>query len=111
MEDGAATGRDDRHPEVRATLGDPARRADILRALGDPVRFAALQLLRERPCNFTEICRELGRPRSSTSHHLAQLRGNGLVAGRRRGQSVVYHLTELGDVVARAVVRLADVPY
>ena len=41
----------------------------------------------------------------SASEHLAVLRGAGLIASRRAGQSVVHSLTELGLTVLRVAER------
>jgi DNA-binding transcriptional ArsR family regulator len=50
------------------------------RALGDPKRLALLNRLREGDASLAELAGELGLAKSTTHHHLAQLRAARLIA-------------------------------
>jgi DNA-binding transcriptional ArsR family regulator len=80
--------------------------AAVLRALATPVRLAVLVELRAGPRCVHELVAALydaGRPASQplVSQHLRVLRRTGLVTSARRGQEVVYALT---DERARAII-------
>lgn len=59
---------------------DAAARLRLLaRAAGDHMRMRILQELRSGPRSLPEICRQLDSPRTTLLHHLALLRGAGLI--------------------------------
>lgn len=59
---------------------DPIDRLrDLTRAVGDDVRLRILTELRTDPCTLPELCARLERPRTTLLHHLALLRGAGLI--------------------------------
>jgi ArsR family transcriptional regulator, arsenate/arsenite/antimonite-responsive transcriptional repressor len=65
----------------------------LLKAFADPVRLRLLNLLSEEE----EVCvchlhGALELPQPTVSRHLAYLRKHGLVAGRKQGLWVYYHL-------------------
>jgi DNA-binding transcriptional ArsR family regulator len=75
---------------------DPEQaRADQLerlgRALGDSKRVAILLRLSQSPATFAELAEEAGLARSTTHHHLAQLRAAGLIV--LHGNARRYHYT------------------
>ena len=79
-------------------LSSPAaadvRKAEFFRALGHPARIRVLQLLRGGELTVGALQNELGLDSGGMSQHLAALRKQGLVAGRRAGTSVHYRLKD-----------------
>ncbi|WP_328420026.1 winged helix-turn-helix domain-containing protein [Micromonospora sp. NBC_00389] len=67
-----------------------------LGALLGSTRAAALSLL-DTPLSTGELAAMLGLAPATASHHLTTLRDNGLIAGVRRGRTVCYARTVLGD--------------
>lgn len=66
--------------------------AATLQALATPSRLRILARLQEGPCAATELAEAVGMEQSACSHQLRLLRNLGLVAGERRGRSVIYAL-------------------
>jgi DNA-binding transcriptional ArsR family regulator len=69
-------------------------KADFFRTLGHPARVRLLQALREGERTVGALQETLGLDSSGTSQHLAALRRQGLVASRREGTSVYYHVKD-----------------
>lgn len=65
-------------------------KAELFRVLGHPMRVRILELLREGERAVGDLQAALGLDSSGTSQHLAALRRQGLVEGRREGTSVFY---------------------
>jgi DNA-binding transcriptional ArsR family regulator len=87
---------------------DPERaRADQLerlgRALGDSKRVAIVLRLRHAPATFAELADEVGLARSTTHHHLAQLRAAGLIVLHGNARSYRYTLDSNGLAAAEAL--------
>ena len=87
---------------------DPERaRADGLerlgRALGDSKRVAILLRLRRSQATFVELAEEVGLARSTTHHHLAQLRAANLIALRGNARGYHYILDPRGFAAAEAL--------
>jgi ArsR family transcriptional regulator len=80
-------------PDVRS---DPvyALKAQLFRVLGHPVRIRILELLGEGERTVRDLQAELDLDSSGTSQHLAALRRQGLLDGRRAGTSVYYRITD-----------------
>jgi len=68
--------------------------AEIFRAMAAPCRLKILSLLREGELCVCEIMVGLGRPQSSTSHHLSILKDAGLIKERKDGRWSRYRLSE-----------------
>jgi ArsR family transcriptional regulator, nickel/cobalt-responsive transcriptional repressor len=66
--------------------------ADIMQALATPSRLLILGRLRQGPCSVGDLVEAVGMERSAVSHQLRHLRQLGLIAGERRGRSVIYQL-------------------
>ena len=64
----------------------------VFRALSDPTRRRILELLAKGDRSAGEIAEQFPVAFASVSHHLSVLRGAGLVATERQGQSIVYRL-------------------
>ncbi len=62
------------------------------RALGDPTRLRILRLLSRAPLNVSELVSLVGVAQSSVSHHLAKLKGMGLLREERQAGFSYYSL-------------------
>lgn len=89
------------NPEAMATaeanlLPDTAQRTAerILESLCDPSRLRIVQALRASPLTVSELSRVISKTRAATSQHLKVLRSVNAVTAERRGQFVVYSLSE-----------------
>lgn len=71
-----------------------ALKADFFRVLGHPVRVRMLQVLRDGERSVGSLQDELELDSSSTSQHLAALRGQALVESRKEGTSVFYRVKD-----------------
>jgi DNA-binding transcriptional ArsR family regulator len=71
-----------------------ALKADFFRTLGHPARVRLLQLLRGGEQTVGALQAALALDSGGTSQHLAALRKQGLVTGRREGTSVYYRVKD-----------------
>jgi len=98
-----------------------AAKAELFRVLGHPARVRIIELLRDGERSVGSLQGALGLDSSGTSQHLAVLRTQGLVSGRRDGTTVYYRVTEdavfvllesarvlLGGVLGRQQAQLAQ---
>lgn len=69
---------------------------DAWNALSDKTRREILSLLKNRPHTAGEIADQFELSAATVSHHLSVLRESGLVATRRRAQTIVYSLDPSG---------------
>jgi ArsR family transcriptional regulator len=65
-------------------------KAELFRVLGHPTRVRILELLRDGEQSVGALQAALPMDSSGTSQHLAALRRQGLVEGRREGTSIFY---------------------
>jgi ArsR family transcriptional regulator len=84
--------------------------AAVFRALADPTRVQMLHLLKAASepicvCDFTAAF-DLGQP--TVSHHLAKLKGAGLVTSFKRGVWSFYELRADLPAAARAALHLIE---
>ena len=84
--------------------------AGVFKLLGDETRLRILYLLRESDeMNVLQLCRRLELRQPSVSHHLALLRGAGLISVRRDGKHNFYRIHRgLFDNVAASVAELSS---
>jgi DNA-binding transcriptional ArsR family regulator len=68
------------------------RAADFLKALAHESRLMILCILAEGEKSVTELEHMLALRQPTVSQQLARLRGDGLVATRRDGKTIYYHL-------------------
>jgi DNA-binding transcriptional ArsR family regulator len=68
--------------------------ARIFKAMSDPCRLKMLILLEEGEICAFEMMVALGRPQSSTSHHLSILKDAGLIKERKDGKWSKYRLSD-----------------
>ena len=81
--------------EAGLLAGTARKRAEqILESLCDPSRLRIVQALRATPLTVSELSRVISKTRAATSQHLRVLRGVEAVTAKRRGQFVVYSLSE-----------------
>ena len=76
--------------------------ADILKSIAHPLRIGIVQLLmNQTEMSVNDICEKLEAEQSLISHHLTNMRKNGVLSCRREGKSVLYtlELKELEQVV------------
>jgi len=71
-----------------------ALKAKLFRGFADPSRLAIVEALRRGPMTVTEIVKATGLTQSNVSNHLGCLHDCGLVARRRAGRYVHYHLSD-----------------
>ena len=90
-------GQPDRTVIVHPPLGESVRLRDLGRALGDDTRMRMLQLFKGGARSLPELCDVLGAPRTTLLHHLALLRGAGLIdLSVTAGEANVYRLRNRG---------------
>jgi ArsR family transcriptional regulator len=84
--------------------------AELCGALSDPNRILILYTLSEETSNVSDLADKLNMPQPTTSRHLKILRERGMVAARRKGQSVIYRLADNRIIAALDLLRsmLAD---
>ncbi len=87
------------NPDEMRTAVDQA--SELMKALSNPHRLLILCSLIEGEKSVGQLAEFLGIRDSTVSQHLALLRRNGIIAGRRDGQTIWYHIE--GDI-AREVV-------
>jgi DNA-binding transcriptional ArsR family regulator len=94
----------DRTVIVHPPLGESVRLRDLARALGDETRMRILQQVKDGPRTLAQLGEVLGAPRTTLLHHLAMLRGAGLVdLSVTAGEPNVYRLRREGfEQLARA---------
>ena len=80
--------------------------AALLTALSNEKRLMILCRLGDRELQAGALCPLVGLSQSALSQHLALLRDEGLVATRREGQSIFYHIAD--PAVGRVISTLAD---
>jgi len=90
--------------EFKASAGEAAR---LLKALSNERRLMILCQLGEGERAVGELMPLVGLSQSALSQHLAVLRDEGLVAGRREGVSILYHIADPAALKVIAV--LADI--
>lgn len=66
----------------------------VLKAVGSPNRLMLLCQLRDAERSVNELAESLGLAQSVVSQHLSLLRRDGVVVGRREGQSIRYAIVD-----------------
>lgn len=87
--------------------GNAGEAARLLKALSNEKRLMILCRLGDGECAVGELIPLVGLSQSALSQHLAVLREEGLVAGRREGVSILYRIAEPAALKVIAV--LADI--
>ena len=68
--------------------------AEFCKAMGNATRLEIMHILRERPMTVTELIEKTGSTQSAVSRHLAVLRSVSVVTAERRGNEMLYQLTD-----------------
>lgn len=94
----AASSRRATGPRPVSSLDEMRRHADeaiaVLKAVGSPNRLMLLCQLLDGERSVNELAEALGLAQSVVSQHLSLLRRDGVVAGRREGQSIRYAISD-----------------
>jgi ArsR family transcriptional regulator, virulence genes transcriptional regulator len=90
--------------QFQANAGEAAR---MLKALSNEKRLMILCQLGDGECAVGELLPRVGLSQSALSQHLAVLREEGLIAGRRDGVSIFYRIADPAALKVIAV--LADI--
>lgn len=74
--------------------------AEFCKVMGNASRLQILHTLRSGERTVGELARETGLGQPAVSRQLAALRTVGVVASKRRGQEMLYHLSDpkIGEV-------------
>jgi DNA-binding transcriptional ArsR family regulator len=64
--------------------------AQVIKMLGHPIRLKIVAGLCSQECNVKHIWECLGLPQAAVSQHLALLKDNGIISGKRKGTEVHY---------------------
>ena len=67
--------------------------AELCKAMGNTARLQIVYFLHEGPKNVGDIIQETGLPQANVSRHLAVLRNHGIASAQRRGNIIVYRIT------------------
>jgi rhodanese-related sulfurtransferase len=78
------------HREFKSAIYEQLAR--IGKAVSSPRRLELLDLLRQAPRTVEELARESCQSVANTSHHLLELRAQGLVESEKHGQYVTYRI-------------------
>lgn len=98
------------HPSV--DVGSLAALSATLKLVAEPNRLRILRILRDEDahcvCEFAEHMPTVSQ--SLLSHHLADLRGAGLITGDKQGLRVYYQLTREGKRITHTILGLHTKP-
>ncbi len=84
-----------RRPLVRSVTPEVLNRAaEIIRMLGHSERLKIVEVLEAGEATVSAIQDKVSLPQAIVSQHLAKMRGADIVAARRDGVHVFYHLIE-----------------
>lgn len=72
------------------------RRSALYRAAGDPIRLKILAMLRDQPLCVCIMKSILGIADSKLSYHLNVLKKARLIEGGKRGNWIIYSITDAG---------------
>jgi ArsR family transcriptional regulator len=93
--------------DVTRFQASAAAAAKLLRALANERRLMILCQLAEGERSVGELQPRVGLSQSALSQHLAVLRGEGVVATRREGQTIWYRIED--PAALRVVATLAEI--
>ena len=87
--------------DPNAMRGAASQASELLKALSNQHRLMILCRLTEGEASVGELAKFLGIRDSTVSQHLSVLRRDGIIAGRREGQTIWYRIEsgEARDVV------------
>jgi len=87
--------------------------ADLCRAMSHPARLQLVHLLREGPKKVNDLVQATGLEPGTVSRHLGILRNAGILATRRDGKDILYHIvnpkiTEVCDLMRQVLTEQAS---
>jgi ArsR family transcriptional regulator len=88
--------------DVRQNAGYRLK-AELFKAMGHPVRLRLLEALGTAERTVSDLQAELALDSSTASQHLATLRRQGLLAGRKAGTSVYYRIADVRTLELLAI--------
>jgi len=68
--------------------------AEVCKSFAHPTRLAILNALRDKEMTVTDMTQALGVAKGNLAQHLAILKQRQIVATRREGVNVYYHVTD-----------------
>ena len=68
--------------------------AEVCKSFAHPTRLGILNALRDKEMTVTDMAKTLGVAKGNLAQHLAILRQRQIVATRREGINVYYHVTD-----------------
>ena len=95
------------HIDLARFEASATQAAALLKALSNEKRLMILCRLGDGELQAGALCPLLGLSQSALSQHLALLRDEGLVATRREGQAIFYHIAD--PAVVRVIATLAAI--
>ena len=78
--------------DLQALEASAGEASDLLKALSNPHRLLVLCQLEAGEMQVAQLQAGSGLSQSALSQHLARLREDGLIAARREGTAVFYHI-------------------
>ena len=93
--------------DIAAFEANAAAAAKLLRALANERRLMVLCQLTDGELAVGALQGRIGLSQSALSQHLAILREDGIVATRRRGQSILYRIAD--PAAAKLIATLAEI--
>jgi DNA-binding transcriptional ArsR family regulator len=79
--------------------------AEVLKTLASARRIEMLHVLASGPIEVSRLATSLGASQPNVSHHLAVLRGAGIVEAQRMGREVRYRLADPDVMLACGLLR------
>jgi DNA-binding transcriptional ArsR family regulator len=83
----------------------------LFRILSDKTRVRILLLLSEGERNVGSLCKELGLPQPTVSHHLGLLRSRNLITNRRSGKQVFYGFNGQSEAAPKPTMTFSAAAY
>jgi ArsR family transcriptional regulator len=95
-----------------STLSVFELQAELCRAMSHPLRVQMVHLLREGPRRVGDLVEATGCEQGTVSRHLGILRNEGILAARREGRDLYYHIvnpkiTEVCDLMRQVLLEQA----
>ena len=79
--------------------------SEVCKTLSSPKRLEILNALKEGEKTVTELVDILGVPKANVSQHLAVMRHKGILATRREGVNIFYHVANSKVIQACMLMR------
>jgi len=93
-------------PGVGVSDQDLEQLTALFQLLSDKTRIRILLVLAEGERNVTTLCKCLGLPQPTVSHHLGVMRARNLIGNRRQGKQIFYALNGAVSPIGNRGLRL-----